>query len=672
MPNNLKWKQTMSNFREVKLAVADKLAATSTTNLFTVVIPERDTLVDIYLNSFDDLEERQYHNCNCCKSFIRQYGNIVAIINGEVQSIWEVKLQDTQYQKTVKALADYIKLQPIEGAYISETSLIGTDYNIATKTLIKWEHFSAVLPSKHVSASPSSVISNLNADIQVFQRSLEEITVESCTIVLDLIAQNSLYRGNEYKVSVQAFLTHKNKYVLLPSPRAKELYVHEHTNNARIRNTAIGTLLVDLSDNMPLDRAVAKFETMVAPSNYKRTTALVTPAMIENAKQTIEELGLTSALQRRYAVESDIPVNQVIFVDRSFKKENDIFATLTNELPINPRSLSKVEEISIDTFLNEIVPTASNIELLLEQQHSHRFMALTAGVDKTANKLFKWNNDLAWAYEGNVADSMKERVKQAGGTITGDLCCRLAWDYKDDLDFHMIEPDGYRIYYCTIRRKSPSGGMLDLDANGCDGPRELPIENIFYSSSRTMKEGIYTLQVNNYYQNGLATDKGFSVEIEFEGTLHTIHYAKKLKAGEYINVAKINFSKQKGFTIVESLPINTVPNSRQVWDINTNVFHKVRLITQSPNYLGDDSTGNKHYFFILDGAKSPEPVRGFFNEYLRNDLTPHRKTFEILADKLKVEQSDVQLAGLGFSITQHDTFIVRVSGTYNRCLKVRI
>lgn len=49
---------------------------------------------------------------------------------------------------------------------------------------------------------------------------------------------------------------------------------------------------------------------------------------------------------------------------------------------------------------------------------------------------------------------------------------------------------------------------------------------------------------------------------------------------------------------------------------------------------------------MLDDCKNPEPVRGFFNEYLNSELTPHRKVFEVLADKMKTPYQEHQLSGL--------------------------
>lgn len=72
----------------------------------------------------------------------------------------------------------------------------------------------------------------------------------------------------------------------------------------------------------------------------------------------------------------------------------------------------------------------------------------------------------------------------------------------------------------------------------------------------------------------------------------------------------------------------------------------------------------------LDDCKNPEPVRGFFNEYLNSELTPHRKVFEVLADKMKTPYQEHQLSGLGFSSTMRNSVIVKVDGTFSRTLKV--
>jgi hypothetical protein len=199
--------------------------------------------------------------------------------------------------------------------------------------------------------------------------------------------------------------------------------------------------------------------------------------------------------------------------------------------------------------------------------------------------------------------------------------------------------------------------MLDLDANGIDGQRDDPAENIFYPDRRKMKEGIYTLFVENYSRR--SDGKGFEVEIEFDGQTYHIAYDGVLRSHVSVTVAKIEY-KSGVFRIVESLP--STQRSHSVWGVSTESFVKVNTLMLSPNYWDDNAVGNKHHFFVLDDCKTVEPMRGIYNEFLRGDLEQHRKVFEVLGAKTKCEPADDQLAGLGFSSTRGDTVIINVTG----------
>lgn len=133
---------------------------------------------------------------------------------------------------------------------------------------------------------------------------------------------------------------------------------------------------------------------------------------------------------------------------------------------------------------------------------------------------------------------------------------------------------------------------------------------------------------------------GFTLEIEHNGEVRQFVYDKPVKHKENVMVAEITYSKSKGIQIRELIPSTS------------------------------HSSVSLHYFFMLDDCKNPEPVRGFFNEYLNSELTPHRKVFEVLADKMKTPYQEHQLSGLGFSSTMRNSVIVKVDGTFSRTLKV--
>ena len=62
------------------------------------------------------------------------------------------------------------------------------------------------------------------------------------------------------------------------------------------------------------------FESKVAPTNYKRPTALVTKGMIDKAQKKVAELGIEPSLDRRHATVDDLTINNVQYTDNSIKK----------------------------------------------------------------------------------------------------------------------------------------------------------------------------------------------------------------------------------------------------------------------------------------------------------------------------------------------------------------
>ena len=74
--------------------------------------------------------------------------------------------------------------------------------------------------------------------------------------------------------------------------------------------------------------------------------------------------------------------------------------------------------------------------------------------------------------------------------------------------------------------------------------------------------------------------------------------------------------------------------------------------------------------FFLENCVSDENARPFFNEFLKSEFDENRKVFEIMGSKMKIEHTDNQLSGVGFSETQRNSLIVRVDGNFKRVLKI--
>ena len=676
----------MGDFKLFKKAVQTQFHAMLPRCRLFITAVDKNLLWETYLNSFPEgtnpiFKERREYDCNCCKSFIRNYGNIVVIgADLKIASIWDIDCSDETFKIVARKMSEYVKSLPIREVFVSKLAKLGTDKNhqqLTDGTIAKWEHFFLELPKSLLNTSSDSIESiqdSFRDSKNVFKRSMDELTLSAGETILDLINQKSLYRGDEFKSAITTFINYKKQYAKVePALQDNWCWLNSVDNPVvRIRNTAIGTLLIDVSEGVDLDVAVLKFEKVVAPTNYKRPQAIITQRMIEEAEKKIIELGYDRSLARRYAVASDITVNNVIFADRDARKKmtSSPLASLKESVSeVSKVTLDKVETIGIEDFVTKIVPTVSEIEIMMQSKHLGNLMSLISPVNKDAPSMFKWSNNNTWCYNGDIADSMKQRVKAAGGKIDGVLRFSIQWnengDNNNDFDAHCIEPNGNEIYFSNKRHVHPSSGMLDVDI--ITPEKDVAVENIIYTDLDRMKEGTYRFFVYNFNHRGGRS--GFDAEIEFDGQILSFHYDRELKHHETIDVAEIQFSRKTGFKVLKSLENHVSTNT--VWGVATNKFQRVSMLMLSPNYWDDQKgIGNKHYFFIVDGCKNESGPRGFFNEFLREELMPHKRVFEALGSKMRVDESDEQLSGLGFSTTQRNDLVVRVKGNFTRVLKI--
>lgn len=682
----------MSEFKKIKVAVEkqfeDMVQAHHTLFVSNV---EKDAIWDKYLESFPEgtnpiFRERTEHDCSCCRQFVKNIGGVLAVgSDNKLISVWDVVVDEYPYDVVAKELSTFVKSQGIQKLFLAELSRYGLEKNAEYlqdlgKT-ITWNHFCATPKGSHLvlnSVERNAKIGEADSNKSVFERSMIELSVSACETILDLVSQGSLYKGDEFKPAVVSLKKYMEAYLQIPSDlKDNWLWLNSQRNHvARIRNTAIGTLLVDLSKGVDLEEAVRKFEAVTAPTNYKRPKAIFTKKMVEAAEKTITDLGLLPNLQRRYATSRDLSVNDIKHINRSLKGvvQGSVFSELLDESKPSAQKLDKVEEIHIEKFLSSILPNATSVEVMVSSEHEPNLMSLIAPVNESENKMFKWDNDFSWAYNGDITDSgMKERVKKAGGKVDGDLRFSIEWNNKSDnnsdLDAHCVTPTG-QIYFSQMLDRA-TGGVLDVDIRNPDTQTQdgIGVENITWSDKRRLVPGNYVFKVHQFAV-GIRNRSGFSAEIEFDGKIHGFSYPAPLRQGEYVEVATVKVAKDGTMTLVEKL--NSTTSVKDMWGIKTNKWVPVSVVMLSPNHWNESNkTGNKHYFFILQGCKNPGSPRGFFNEFLREDLNVHRKVFEALGAKMSVAESDDQLSGLGFSSTKRNELLVKVGGSFNRVLKIK-
>lgn len=676
------------DFKPFSQAIHARLNQLSEHELYVTNI-SGDELYAHYLASFPEgtnpiYRKRTEHDCSCCKNFIRNFGNVVAIIDGKMQSIWlglDTAKLEHPYDVVAENMDALVCSKEIVSLFRTKEPKYGAEQTkqlLEDGTVKNWNHFHGTVAKRHFTDMPDKARGDFNTKLGVFKRGLEELSPSAIQTVLDLIDGKQLYRGEEHLRTVKGFQAAQTDYLKLDSFAARELFIWTNGNSPAVqfRNTVIGTLVQDLSEGKPLEAAVKSFEDKVAPTNYKRTTALITPRMVEDAMKTINELGLEPALERRFAKLSDVSVNNVLWVNNDSKAQmkGGIAGKLMSVATATPVKDVNAEDISIADFMANILPKAQTIDMLVKNKHVSNLMSLTAPVHADAAQLFKWDNGFAWSYNGNIADSdIRQAVAAKGGRVDGVFRFSHQWNYGKRnaslMDLHVFMPgsgihtDGMHDRYPSGRRVGwnerndrASGGIQDVDYTSAAPEGYIPVENITFPDLKKMPEGVYLCKIHNW-QLRAPTQGGFRAEIEFEGQVFEYEVDRPLKHKEWVTVAAVTLKDGK-FTIEHKLPCQQA--SQDIWGIKTEQFVKVNTLMYSPNFWDGQAMGNKHWFFMLDGCKNDAPARGIYNEFLKGELDKHRKVFEILGNQTKCPVTDDQLSGLGFSSTRGDKVTVRV------------
>lgn len=268
-------------FKEFKSAIQTQFKKMSNGYypLFTVNT-NKDELWTYYMDTYPAgtnklFRKRREFECSCCRQFIKNIANVVVLKNGVMSSIWDITLNNADGDETFKTVADamskYVKSHAINNIYLSNESRVGTEYNIEqTGTLYQWEHFMLNVPDAYVHKNKHESIKSLQkiarSTKNVFQRSLEEISLDAVNTALELIQSNSIYKEEEWESSLNIFRRRKLEYDDITSNNGKDFYAWEESTHVgtvveKIRNHSIGTLLTDITNGIKLDTAVKKYET---------------------------------------------------------------------------------------------------------------------------------------------------------------------------------------------------------------------------------------------------------------------------------------------------------------------------------------------------------------------------------------------------------------------------
>jgi hypothetical protein len=456
-------------FKQLNELMQQQFEAMQKYKLFRVNITGQEVW-DNYLNGFEPGEnpvfrdpESSEANCNNDKNFIRRYGNIVAINEDfRLVSMFDINVTGSKYEHTINKLSQLIRSAKVSEVFFEtfqelnvlpyektntnkDVFQLGHDRTLKrytaeeakkfgvvnTTDVYTFDHFHVFLKKGFVkmgNVSVESIMGSYRDAKNVFQRGMEEISLDTLNLVKDLISQGSLLDGQTHLNKVKAFCDLKEDYCKVrDNERDDYCWVASYDLPiAKFRNELIGTLCVELSEGKELNAACQTWNKRVDPANYMKAKAPITQRQIEEAKKFVQENGYEESFNRRFANIDDIKISEILHANAGNGKVKvvSLFDNVKSTSTRHKRSeFDKVEEIGIETFMKDILPTCTSVEAFFSNDKEGNLVTLTTANIPDSKPIFKWDNNYSWSFKGNLAgkSQIKEEVKSKGGRVDGVL-----------------------------------------------------------------------------------------------------------------------------------------------------------------------------------------------------------------------------------------------------------
>lgn len=358
-----------TTFRDMNEQLNEAFTA-STSPLFRVAA--KADLFDVFLDAMDPIL-RQSHNCSCCKSFLRRYGNLVTIEDGRPRSALFNFEAEGIYAAPIAKLREAVESGKISSPFVGHLSSWGT----AEKG--GFDHF--CLHQAPFTGKGWQVQAKRIQDMQTLSHALRDFPSDLVASAIALARSGALSRGEKFIAPLE-FLNRAREADRLTR---MNLVATAPVGWCSPRSQVIGALLQDLKAGLP--DAAARFNSKLGGLDYQRPKAAPSAGSVAVAERLFDELGLAPALARRFALFEEIP--EFVWKPEVAGKEagRGLFSDLLPEAKIADMQLASVK-MSWTKFARDILPSTSSMQLLIP--HLGDFVACVTGPEEPP--LFKWSH----------------------------------------------------------------------------------------------------------------------------------------------------------------------------------------------------------------------------------------------------------------------------------------
>lgn len=362
------------------------------------------SLNDVYLAALTE-DERQYHDCSCCRHFLRGYGALVTIdSDGKTHSAFfdaSTFPQDNYYFTVVERLQEVAESGRVTGVHKSQHA----EWGLAVAG--GFEHFT-IIPPKALVHIPTFKMNakQKEAELREDYNRMAEAFAEPYLSVANLkqlqrVLEGDALAGDEKIAGVAGWLiktaTERAEAVntrvkenLLWRAIASALPGYTHPNT-----TTVGTVLDDIAAGKSFEQIKKNFEWKTRGDRYRRPTAEATVNQIEQAEKLAVEMGIVPSLRRRPATIDD--VQDRAYVWRKLVKptleaapQETVFGHLKKKAAPAPELKLPPTEMSWNKFSTEILPNVLDIEIYIDATKQF-FSGFMTAVDAEAPPIIAYD-----------------------------------------------------------------------------------------------------------------------------------------------------------------------------------------------------------------------------------------------------------------------------------------
>lgn len=366
-------------------------------------------LDEVYLSSFANAKDRQYHNCNACRSFLNRYGGLLVTNGAEVRpALWDFTNPagtPDHFHAAHAFLNRAVAKARINGIFASKLAKLGQPETNG------WTHFWVQNPSVHASpiTSAGQLMAQHRQDFLTLRRGLEEFSIETFAAVTNLMESEAAYRGSKFAKQAKGYSDLKTRAAGVQQHRRDVMLFHAIANGMPpgIKSSALGTLYDDLHKGMTVVDALKRFKAVVDPRVYQQPTAAPKAGNIKRAEDIFKAMNLELSLHRRVATFDEIrercawtwqgasmmsPAAQQV-IQTSMP---GIFSGLNNPpLKADPSMAGVSARMSLRKFMEQRSQNVAAMEIL-HLDKPHPLGTITAALYPDAPPLFAWSSTYGW------------------------------------------------------------------------------------------------------------------------------------------------------------------------------------------------------------------------------------------------------------------------------------